>query len=158
MTSTVRVGVIGTGVGVLHIEALQEVPGAVVSAVCSARAARASEIAARFGIPLATTDYREVLAADVDAVIVATPPALHLRMGLDALAAGKHLFCEKPLALSLDEARALRDAAHSAGVIHMLNHQQRFAAPFARAKELVDQGMLGQLALADARISTNPIG
>jgi predicted dehydrogenase len=158
MTSTVRVGVIGTGVGVAHIEALRQVPGVEVAAVCSARAARAQEIAVRFGIPLATADYREVLAADVDAVVVATPPALHLAMGLDALAAGKHLFCEKPLALNLDEARTLRDAAHAAGVIHMLNHQQRFAAPFARAKELVDQGMLGQLALADARISTNPIG
>src|SRR3954469_11537981 len=101
MVPTVRVGVIGTGVGALHIEALQEVPGAVVTAVCSARAARADEIASRYGVPLATTDYREVLAADVDAVIVATPPALPLPMGLDTLAAGKHLFCEKPLALSL---------------------------------------------------------
>src|SRR5688572_18247636 len=89
MTATVRVGVIGTGVGVLHIEALQQVPGAVVTAVCSARATRAQEIAARFDIPLATDDYRDVLAADVDAVVIATPPALHLPMGLDALAAGK---------------------------------------------------------------------
>ncbi|MFN8514288.1 MAG: Gfo/Idh/MocA family oxidoreductase [Chloroflexia bacterium] len=145
MTATVRVGVIGTGVGALHIEALQQVPGAVVTAVCSARAQRAREIAARFDIPLATDDYRDVLAADVDAVIVATPPALHLPMGLDAIAAGKHLFCEKPVALNLTEARTLRDAAHAAGVVHMLNHYVRFAPPFAQLKALVDQGYLGQL-------------
>lgn len=157
MTSTVRVGVIGTGVGVAHIEALQKVPGALVTAVCSARAARAEAVAGRFGIPFSTTDYRDVLAAEVDAVVIATPPALHLAMGLDTLAAGKHLFCEKPLALSLAEARTLRDAAHAAGVIHMVNHQQRFAPPFARVRALLDEGMLGQLALADARISTNPI-
>jgi predicted dehydrogenase len=157
MAATVRVGVIGTGVGVLHIEALRQVPGAVVTAVCSARATRAEEVATRFGIPLATDDYRDVLAADVDAVIVATPPALHLPMGLDALAARKHLFCEKPVALSLAEARTLRDAARAAGVVHMLNHYVRFAPPFAHLKTLVDDGYLGQLAVADALILTNPI-
>ena len=157
MTSTVRVGVIGTGVGVAHIEALQRVPGAEVTAVCSARAERAAAVAARFGIPLATDDYRELLAAEVDAVVVATPPGLHLAMGLDALAAGKHLFCEKPLALNLDEARRLRDAARAAGGVHLINHYVRFAPPFARLKALVDEGYLGQLAVADALITMNPV-
>lgn len=157
MANTIRVGVIGTGVGVAHIEALQQVQDVAVTAVCSARAARAREIAARFAIPVATDDYRELLAGNVDAVVIATPPALHLAMGLDALALGKHLFCEKPLALSLADARTLRDAARAAGVTHMINHMLRFAAPFARLKALVDAGYLGRLALADARITMNPV-
>lgn len=157
MTETIRVGVIGTGIGVAHIEALQQVPGVAVTAVCSARAARAREIADRFGAALATDDYRELLAGEVDAVVLATPPALHLEMGREALAAGKHLFCEKPLALDLAEARALRDAARAAGVVGMINHMLRFAAPFARLKALADEGYLGRLALADARITMNPV-
>lgn len=153
----VRVGVIGTGVGVAHIEALRQVPGVEVRAVCSAQAARAEAVAARFDIPRATTDYRDLLSPDIDAVVVATPPALHAPMGLDALAAGKHLFCEKPLALSPAEARALRDAARAAGLIHMLNHQLRFAPAYARAAELAREGYLGRLTVADARITMNPV-
>jgi len=136
MTGEVRVGVIGTGIGVAHIEALRRVPGAAIVAVCSARAARAAEVAARFAIPRATDDYRELLAADIDAVVIATPPPLHAPMGLAAIAAGKHVLCEKPLAATLGEAHALRDAARAAGVVHMLYHQQRFASANARAKEL----------------------
>lgn len=157
MTQPIRIGVIGTGIGTAHIEAFQQHDGVTITAVCSAREARAREIAARFGIPLATADYRELLRADVDTVIIATPPALHLAMGLDTLAAGKHLLCEKPLTLTLDEAITLRDAARTAGVTGMINHHMRFNAPFARVKELTDAGYLGQLALADARIATNPI-
>ena len=157
MPQTVRVGIIGTGVGVAHIEAFGGLPDVEIAAVCSARESRAREIAARFAIPLATADYRDVLRADVDAVVIATPPALHLTMGLDTIAAGKHLLCEKPLTLTLDEALTLRDAARAAGTVNMINHHMRFNAPFARVKELADAGYLGRIALADARIAMNPI-
>jgi len=157
MTGEVRVGVIGTGIGVAHVEALRQVPGAVIAAICSARAARAAEAAARFAIPRATDDYRDLLAADIDAVVIATPPPLHAPMGLAAIAAGKHVLCEKPLAATLGEAHALRDAARAAGVVHMLNHQQRFASANARAKELVAAGYIGALALADAYFALNPL-
>ena len=63
MAQTVKIGVIGTGVGVAHIEAFGQLPEVTVTAVCSARETRAQEIAARFGIPLATADYRDVLSA-----------------------------------------------------------------------------------------------
>jgi predicted dehydrogenase len=157
MTNLVRVAVVGTGIGVTHIEVLREVPGAEVVAVCSAQLERARAVAERFGIPRATADYRDLLGPDVDALVVATPPALHAPIGLEALAAGKHLFCEKPLAANLHEARALRDAAHAAGVIHVVNYQLRFAPPFARAHELIGDGYLGRLMIADARVSINPV-
>jgi len=156
MAGEVRVGIIGTGIGVAHIEALQQVAGVRVAAICSAQAARAAAVAGRFDIPKATTDYRDLLGDDIDAVVIATPPALHLAMGRDAFAAGKHVFCEKPLAASLEEARELFKAAQAAGRVQMVNYNMRFAAPYAKARALLDGGYLGDLALADARITMNP--
>ena len=157
MPDRVRIGVVGTGIGVTHVEVLRQVPGAEVVAICSAQLERARAVAERFSIPRATDNYRELLGPDVDALVLATPPALHAPMGLQALAVGKHLLCEKPLAASLDEARALRDAARAAGVVHMVNFQLRFAPGYARAHELLRDGYLGRLALADARIAINPV-
>jgi predicted dehydrogenase len=157
MGGEVRVGVIGTGIGVAHIEALQQVGGVRVAAICSAQASRAAAVAGRFAIPRATTDYRDLLGDDIDAIVIATPPVLHLAMGRDAFAAGKHVFCEKPLAARLDEARALCAAARAAGRVRMINYNMRFNAPYARARTLLDEGYLGDLALADARITMNPI-
>ena len=154
---TIRVGVAGTGIGVAHIEALQQAPDVAVTAVCSAQAARAEQTAARFGIPRATTDFRDLLGPEIDAVVVATPQALHASQALAAVRAGKHVLCEKPLAMSLDEARILRDAARAAGVVHMINHQMRYSAAYARAHELAHAGYLGRLAVADARIEMNPV-
>jgi predicted dehydrogenase len=153
----VRVGVIGTGVGVAHIEALQRVDGAAVTAVCSARHERAAEVARRYAIPFATGDYRALIDSGVDAVVIATPPGLHAPIGLDAIATGKHVLCEKPLATCLADARALRDAAQRAGIVHMLNHQVRFVATFQRAKALVEAGYLGELVVADTWYLGNPV-
>lgn len=157
MADVIRTGVIGTGIGVAHIEALRQVADVEVTAVCSAQIARAEAVAARFNIPVATADYRELLDLDIDAVIIATPPALHAEQGLAAIAVGKHVLCEKPLAASVAEARALRDAADAAGVVHMLNHQLRFAPAYARIAELIREDYLGQVAVADARITMNPV-
>jgi predicted dehydrogenase len=152
-----RIGVIGTGIGAEHIRALQQVPEAVVTAVCSAQRRRADATAEAFGIPHATTDYRDLLGDDVDAVIITTPPVLHRQMTLDALAAGKHVLCEKPLAATLDEAREMLAAAERAGVVHMINHHMRFGANYAETYNRIAAGFLGTPTLADARISMNPI-
>jgi predicted dehydrogenase len=153
---TVRVGIIGTGIGVEHIRSFQQVPGAEVTAVCSAQAERAEATAREFAIPRAATDYRDLLGADVDAVVITTPPALHRQMALDAIAAGKHVFCEKPLAVALAEATEMRDAAEAAGIVHMINHQTRFGPTYAEMQRLMAAGYIGTPTLADARISMNP--
>jgi predicted dehydrogenase len=153
---TIRVGVIGTGIGAEHIRAFRQVPGAAVVAVCSAQQGRAEAMARQFAIPRATTDYRDLLGADVDAVIITTPPALHRQMTLDAIAAGKHVFCEKPLAVTLAEATEMRDAAEAAGIVHMINHNMRFSASYATMQERIAAGYLGMPTLADARVDLNP--
>ncbi len=153
----VRVGVIGTGIGAEHIRALQQAPGAVVTVVCSAQRERAEATARQFAVPRAATDYRDLLGADVDAVVITTPPALHRAMTLDAIAAGKHVFCEKPLAVTLAEAEEMRDAAVAAGVVHMVNHHMRFGATYAEMQRRIVAGSLGTPTLADARVSMNPI-
>jgi predicted dehydrogenase len=156
MTQPLRIGVIGTGFGVHHIEVLREVPGCAVVGVCSARAARADAVAARFGIPLATSDFRALLER-VDAVVVATPPALHASMTLAAAAAGVHVLCEKPMAVTLDQALAMREAADAAGIVAMLNYQQRFAPHFRHAAALVQEGAIGRLLVAELRVTINPV-
>ncbi|MHB8644702.1 MAG: Gfo/Idh/MocA family protein [Thermomicrobiales bacterium] len=156
VAKTVRVGIIGTGIGAEHIKAFQQVPGAVVSAVCSAQQERAEAMARQFDIPRATDAYRDLLGADVDAVVITTPPALHRQMALDAIAAGKHVFCEKPLAVTLADAVEMRDAAEAAGIVHMMNHQTRFGATYTEAERLIVAGYLGTPTFADACFSVNP--
>jgi predicted dehydrogenase len=126
-----------------------------VAAICSAQLTRAQALAAMHDVPFATDDYRALL-KHVDAVVIATPPGLHAPMGLAAIAAGKHVLCEKPLADSLEAARALRDAARTAGVVHMVNLQLRSAPEYAHAADLAGAGYIGQLTVADVRIDMNP--
>jgi len=156
MSDVVRFGVIGTGFGAHHVEVLRQVPGTEVVGVASAQPARAEALAERFGIPLATGDYRELLPR-VDAVVVASPPALHAAMVGDAAAAGVHVFCEKPMAATLAEARAMREAVEAAGVVAMINFHQRFMAHWRRAHELVADGAIGRLVMADMRVTMNPV-
>jgi predicted dehydrogenase len=156
MADAIKVGVIGTGFGAYHIEVLRDVPGVQVTVVCSAQQQRADAIAEQFGIPLATNDYHAVL-EEVDAVVIATPPAFHAPMTMDAIALGRHILCEKPMAASLDEAIAMRDAAERSSGIHMINFHQRFMAHWSRTAHLIHEGIIGNLVMADIRITMNPI-
>ena len=152
----VRVGVIGTGIGVEHIRALRQAPGAVVTWVCSAQRARAEATARQLNVAYATDDYHDLLGSDVDAVVIATPPVLHRQMTLDAVAAGKHVLCEKPLAGTLADAVAMRDDAAAARVVAMVNHHMRFGVTYAAMHARIAAGYLGTPTLADARVDMNP--
>jgi predicted dehydrogenase len=78
-------------------------------------------------------------------------------MAMQAIAAGKHVLCEKPMAASLAEARAMRDALNAAGLVGMLNFQIRFAPSFAEARRLHEAGRLGRITMIDSRMLLNPI-
>lgn len=156
MAKTVRVAVIGTGIGIEHIRALQQVPGATVVGVCSARLERAQHVARDNNVAHASADYRDFLGDTVDALVITTPQVLHLPMTRDAFAAGKHVLCEKPLGITMAEAREMVRLADASGRVHMVNHHQRFGPAFLGMKQHVDAGYLGTPTLADARITHNP--
>jgi predicted dehydrogenase len=141
-----RVAVIGTGFGAtVHIPALQHLPETEIVAVCSRRQERALAVAAQHQIPLAATDYRNLVRErDIDAIVVASPPYLHHPMALAAIDAGKHVLCEKPMARNLAEARDMSKMARAAGVVAMVHHEFRFQPVRARIKELIDEGYLGE--------------
>lgn len=144
----IGIGVIGAGAFAKsgQIPAFRLCPDAAVVAVCSRRAERAETIAQEFGIPHVFTDYREMLKMEqVDLVSIITPPHLHYPTVLAALEAGKHILCEKPMAMNLDEAAAMYQRAEARGVIHCIDHELRFNPTRKKMKELIDGGYLGRL-------------
>ena len=142
-----RVGVVGINERIRRviIRGLVASPRARVTAVCSRSPEKARETAAAIGAePL--TDYAAMLrSGSVDAVFIATPPALHRPMALAAAAAGCHIICEKPLALTLAEAQEMLQAARAAGVRTAVNFTYRSLGGHRFFAELLAGGLIGQL-------------
>src|SRR5215470_16976053 len=145
----VGVGLVGCGfIGQVHAEAFSLSALASVRAVASRSPDRAAEFAARWGIPAWHTDYRELARRpDVDLVSVAAPNSLHRDIVVAAAEAGKHVVCEKPLARTLREADEMIAACRRAGVKLMYAEEICFAPKYVRAKELADEGALGEVYL-----------
>ena len=89
-------------------------------------------------------DYRRLLAADVDAVVIATPNAMHAEMCVAAAARGRHVFCEKPMAISLADCRRVREAVQKAGVKYLIGYHRRLNPLYQHAKKLLEEGKLGR--------------
>jgi xylose dehydrogenase (NAD/NADP) len=125
----VRWGVLGAAwiADVALLPALRQAAGAELLAIASRDQARARELAGRHGVERVHADYAALLAdPDVDAVYLPLPNSLHLPWTLRALAAGKHVLCEKPLALNATEAREMADAAEASGRLLMEAVMYRF--------------------------------
>jgi predicted dehydrogenase len=128
----------------VHLPGLQHCPQASIVALCDTNAAALASAADAFGVPERFTDYQELLRQpSVDAVIVATPTVLHAPIALAALAAGKHVLCEKQLAMNYAEAAQMYEAAARAGVQHMTAFTYRFVPGMRYLKYLFDQGTIG---------------
>src|SRR5690348_14180688 len=111
---TVKIGIVGTGFGSrVQIPGFLKIPGVeVVAVMSSGRAERATEVASQFNIQTVCRDFGQMLQVPgLDAISIVTPPYQHRDLTLAALAAGKHVLCEKPMARSLDEARDMLRAA-----------------------------------------------
>jgi predicted dehydrogenase len=141
--------VVGTGFGCLtHVRALHAA-GFHVEALVGRRADRTRERAARFEIPHALTSLADALELPgIDVVSVATPPHTHIDLVLEAVAAGRHVVCEKPFARNAAEARAMEGAADAAGVVHLLGTEFRFATGQALLTRTVRAGSIGEPKLA----------
>lgn len=144
-----RVGIVGTGFG-----ARVQVPGFraagfEVTAICSADPARARAAAEQARIPAAVDTVAELVARDdVDVVCVASPPMLHHEHTIAALAAGKHVICEKPMARDTREAREMLAMAERAGVVHAIDHEFRYTPARSKVKELLAAHAIGEMRLA----------
>ncbi len=100
--------------------------------------------------------YQEMLAADdIDAVIIATPDHWHSTMAMDAAKAGKHVYVEKPLSWTVPETYMVRDVIKQTGVVFQLGHQGRQVASYLKAKEIIDNGLLGSISLIEVCTNRN---
>ena len=135
--------VIGTGAGCqTHVPALRGA-GFDVAALVGRDAARTAQRAARVGVPSAFTSLTDALTrADVDAVVVATPPNTHAELVLEAVAAGKHVVCEKPFAGNKTEALQMLAAAEEAGVVHLVGTEYRWGAAQGLATRAIAEGVV----------------
>ena len=147
-----RVAVVGAGfLGSVHARNAQAMPEVEVAWVADVDLARAKELAEPLGARF-TADAREAMAdPDVDAVIVAVPTVQHRAVTELAANHGKHVFCEKPIALSVADAEAMVVACRDAGVGLMVGHVVRFFPEYARIHELLDEGAVGQVGVVRAR-------
>jgi 1,5-anhydro-D-fructose reductase (1,5-anhydro-D-mannitol-forming) len=134
--------------------AIAELDGARLVGVSSREHGRAREFAERHGCRLAATSLDELLAdPEIEIVYIATPNALHAGEVQAAAAAGKHVFCDKPLATSVEDAEAAVEACRAAGVKLGVNFQTRHYPPTARMRELVQGGALGEVLVAECWIA-----
>jgi predicted dehydrogenase len=153
----VRIGVVGMGFGSrVQIPGFLKLDGVeVVGVMSSGRPESAQQAAADYKIGHVCTSLEEMLQIPgLDAVSIATPPYLHHRLTLQALAAGKHVLCEKPLATSLEEAQQMLEAARRSGLVGMVDHEFRYVPARAFATELIKQGWLGRLITANIAMLT----
>jgi myo-inositol 2-dehydrogenase/D-chiro-inositol 1-dehydrogenase len=149
-TGKVKVGIIGSQFEAdIHAASFQIMPEeAELAAVASPTAAHREELARRYSIPRVFQDYREMLREpDIEMVTIAAPNALHKQMTCDIARAGKHVVCEKPLAMTLEEADEMIDACRRQGVLLLYAEELFFTPKYVRAKEMADQGAFGKVHL-----------
>jgi len=118
----------------------------VMKAACDLNEAVLSDFADKWGWQETETNWKKVVARnDIDIIDIATPPGVHRDIAVAAAKAGKHVFCEKPIALNAAEAQEMYEAAEQAGVVHYLNHEYRRCPAVALAKQLIDEGKIGRI-------------
>lgn len=138
--------------------AIQALPDGHLAAIVSRDRERADAFAEKHGAKRAYTDYGEMLAdKDVDIVYIATPNALHAEQAIAAARAGKHVLCDKPLALTAKDAQGVVDACKEAGVKLGTNFQTRHQAASVEAKRLIDAGTIGDVVLAQVEVGIGAI-
>ncbi|MBD2867841.1 Gfo/Idh/MocA family protein [Paenibacillus arenilitoris] len=150
----VRVGMVGYKfMGKAHSNAYRALPmffpnsiKPEMKAICGRDPVGLEQARAQFGWETSETDWRKLIARDdIDLIDINAPSDAHKDIALAAAAAGKHLFCEKPLALTLADSREMLEAAEKAGVKHMVGFNYRFAPAVQLAKKLVEDGRIGKI-------------
>ncbi|MCH8293901.1 Gfo/Idh/MocA family oxidoreductase [Candidatus Poribacteria bacterium] len=150
--SNLNIGLVGLGwVAGAHIETFKAVNGANVTAICSRREHDESALKEQYGVPLkAYTDYEAMLAdPDIHIVDICTPHPFHAAQAIAAARAGKHLIIEKPICLTYEDAKAVRDAIRESGVNVCVCFECRYSAHFKMIRSVIDEKLLGELHYAE---------
>jgi UDP-N-acetyl-2-amino-2-deoxyglucuronate dehydrogenase len=152
----VKWGVIGAG-GIAFRrtipEAVRDAANVELVSVMDHTAERAKLVAKQFNVPHWCSTEQELLAQDLDAVYIATPQNVHARQVIQAAEAGKHILCEKPIAVSLAEVDQMQAAIEKAGVTFMVGFCMRYNVYNQKARELVQSGALGQTVAGRAQLT-----
>lgn len=152
---TLRIGMLGFGsMGKTHTYALKNLPfyypslpfDIELGGVCTRSVEKSELVAGTFGYKKATTNEDELIYSDeIDVIDISTPNIAHFNTALKAIDAGKHIYCEKPLCISYEQAQKIEEAAKKKGVLFGMVFNNRFMAATMRAKELIDKGRLGRI-------------
>lgn len=147
MPERIRVGIIGTSwwTDLMYLPSLQSHPRAEVVALCGRNRANADALAQKFGVAQVFTDYRAMLEqAGLDAIAIVTPDDEHHQMALDALDAGLHVLCEKPLAGNAAQAREMHAKAQATGLQNLVLFTYRWMPQHIYARQLLHEGRIGR--------------
>lgn len=146
-TKKIRWGIVGLGRFTEHsfLPAIKSVRKSTVTSLCSRDFNRAKELAEKFGVPNYFNNYDEFLKSDIDVVYVASANAFHHEQVIKAANSGKHIFCEKPLALNSKQAEEMVEAAKRNNVLFAVNYVHHFHPLVLKAKELLKDQRLGKL-------------
>ena len=155
MKKKIRIGLIGAGniAQNAHIPSYLKQDDAVLTAVYDLNAARTREVAEKYSIPHACASLQELCALqDVDAVSVCTWNNAHAESAIAAANAGKHVLCEKPMAMTVAEAEAMKAAAEKNGIVFMMGFVNRFRSEAQYIRHMADEGKFGDIYYANARL------
>jgi len=143
----IKTVIFGTGfIGRVHLDALRRLEGVKIAAIADPNIDVARHLGEGFAVPTISADYREILRdSSIDAVHICTPNALHYSMAKEALEAGKHVACEKPLATSVEEAQQLVELAAQKGLRNCVCHNLRYYPLVQQLRRMIEAGELSEI-------------
>jgi predicted dehydrogenase len=147
MAKKVGIGIIGTGFArTVQIPSFQKIEGAQIVSIASGRRENAEKAARDFNIPHWTGDWRETIErADADLICITTPPPFHREMTLYALERGRHILCEKPMAMNAGEALEMWEKSKEKNVLAVIDHELRYLNGRRRAHSMIRAGEIGKI-------------
>jgi predicted dehydrogenase len=151
----IRIGIIGTGIGLSHAKIASKIPGAVVAGICGHNEEKTKNFAKELGIPFWTADYKKLLNELIDLVVIASPNDQHFPMFLQALRHEKHIVVEKPAGVSTKEIDEAIMASSKYKQLVVVNHELRFHPLFSKVKGCIQDGRMGNISLVELSYTHN---
>lgn len=151
----IKTAVLGTGfMGRVHTEAIRRLGNVEVVALAASPAREARALANTFDVHYVTGDWEQIVHnEEVEAVHICTPNAMHYPMAMAALKAGKHVLCEKPLAMNIAEAQEMVDYAETHNLVHATNHNLRYYPVVQHIRQIIARGDLGEILVVQGTYS-----